>query len=295
MRVFRLALSSTIATISAMTLKSEFRGVLLGCFASAFLMACHTPMQGRNWRMIDKRADWLSTSVGVDLAEGVNEGKERKEVWNKAGCLQWKATAFAADNVDKWYVYECIDWKVTPVVGRTSERLVITDPPNKEYMGASDKARPDEIVNIDHPTPKVERTLLPLSSYPVQVEWQLTATDGQAWLEAGNPKIVCSGSWAVSRDDQAQHSLSLCKPELEKVLATPADNFSMMFRVSPQGWQDAQRSSTGPSLLRSQANLTRDMIVRRLKQLSADGAVEGVPSAGKKPAPAAGTAPASPR
>lgn len=278
-----------------MILKSAFRGVLLGCVACVFLMACHTPMQGRNWRMIDKRADWLSTSVGVDLAEGVNEGKERKEVWNKAGCLQWKATAFAVDNVDKWYVYECIDWKVTPVVGRTSERLVITDPPNKEYMGASDKARPDEIVNIDHPTPKVERTLLPLSSYPVMVEWQLTATDGQAWLEAGNPKIVCSGSWAVSRDDQAQHSLSLCKPELEKVLTTPADSFSMMFRVSPQGWQDAQRSSTGPSLLRSQANLTRDMIMRRLKQLSADGAVEGVPSAAKTPAPAAGTAPASPR
>jgi hypothetical protein len=258
-------------------------------------MACHTPMQGRNWRMIDKRADWLSTSVGVDLAEGVNEGKERKEVWNKAGCLQWKATAFAVDNVDKWYVYECIDWKVTPVVGRTSERLVITDPPNKEYMGASDKARPDEIVNIDHPAPKVEQTLLPLSTYPLQVEWQVTATDGRAWLEAGNPKIVCSGSWAVNRDDQAQHNLSLCKSDFEKILAAPADNFSMMFRVSPQGWQDAQRSSTGPALMRSQATLTREMINRRIKQLSADGAVEGVPSAAKTPAPAAGTAPASPR
>ena len=79
------------------------------------------------------------------------------------------------------------------------------------------------------------------------------------------------------------------------MLAAPADNFSMMFRVSPQGWQDAQRSSTGPALMRSQATLTREMINRRIKQLSADGAVEGVPSAGKKPAPAAGTAPASPR
>jgi hypothetical protein len=279
--------------IRHMSNQLAFRGASWAILASIFLAACHTPMQGRQWRMIDKRSDWQSTKVGIGLDEGETDNKVRKEFWNKAGCLQWQTRAVVMDNVDNWYVYECIDWKVTPVLGRTSERLVITDPPNKDYLGASDKARPDEII-IDHPKAGLEETRLPLDKYPVLVEWQVSATDGRTWLEASDPRIACSGSWVVSKDDDSEHDLSLCEAELVKILSVNSQSFAMSFRVSPQSWSDPQRASTPPTLRTSQARLTRDLIRTQLDQLRGPGAVRAItPSNAKKPA--AGTAPASPR
>jgi hypothetical protein len=267
-----------------------FRGASWGILASIFLAACHTPMQGREWKLIDKRADWQSTKVYVTLDEGDNKDGDRKEFWNKAGCLQWKTRAVVVDNVDRWYVYECIDFTVTPVIGRTSERLVVTDPPNKEYLGATTKARPDEIVNIDRPKAGLDTEPLPLDRYPVLVEWQLSATDGRTWLEANDPRIACSGSWPVSKDDDSKHALSLCEPELAKILSINAKDFAMAFRVSPQSWDDAQRASTPPTVQTSQAKLTRELISKQLKQLRGEGAERAPATAGaKKRQPAAGS------
>jgi hypothetical protein len=271
-----------------------FRGASWGILASILLAACHTPMQGREWRQIDKRADWQSTKVGVILDEGDNKAGERKEFWNKAGCLQWKTRAFVVDNVDRWYVYECIDFTVTPVIGRTSERLVVTDPPNKEYLGATTKARPDEIVNIDRPKAGLDTEPLPLDRYPVLVEWQLSATDGRAWLEANDPRIACFGSWVVSKNDDSKHPLSLCEPELTKILGINAQSFAMAFRVSPQSWDDAQRASTPPIVQTSQAKLTRELITKQLKQLRGEGAERAPTPAGAKKLPAAGGSPETP-
>ena len=275
------------------------RAKAVACAAVAlgiFLGACHTPMQGRDWRLLDKRADWKSTKVGIVLEEGKNKDNQMKEFWNKAGCLQWRTTAVVVDNVDRWNVYECVDWTVTPVVGRTSERLVVTDPPNKEYLGSTTKARPDEIVNIEREKTGLDTEQLPVNTYPVLVEWQVTTTDGRKWLESGDQKIACSGSWTVGAEDQRQRTVTLCEPEFNRMLATTSQTFVMTFKVSPQAWEDAQRATTPPSVITCQGKMTRELIMNQLKQLLGKGAEQAsMPSAApmKKPAPAgkAGGAP----
>ena len=245
---------------------------------SCFQVGCNPPQQGRDWKLYDQRSEWRSTSLGFSLEEGVTaDGKNKSGFWNGAsGCLEWRTDVFVTDTVDKWAVYECIDWNVTPVLGRSSKRFLITDPPGKEYMGATQDARPEDITGIKKEEVGSIKQALSLTEYPLLVEWQVSSTDGRTWLATSDEKLVLSGSWAVTTDGGSEHNLNLCDVELKKLLAYPAAEFKVTFRISPANWMDRSKSETKPVRKTSRERLTRKMIEDALAAQAVGPAVGGV-------------------
>lgn len=232
-----------------------------GCSSSS-------PSEGRYWRLYDSRSDPKGTYIVMTLSHGKNPDKEETELWDSGGCLEYRVNVRVFDKVDRWYVYELNEWKT--VLGlRESKLYLVTDPPGRAYQGASEYARPEDVL-LDGPKPTAgpvesDRSL---RDYPVKVEWQVIASEGYNWLPDGDSRIALSGSRALASDEKpATMRITLCEPDLVKLLDYPAQRFTTMFRLTPAGWSDASRLVEARVVAWSRVPLTRDRIVEALKKL----------------------------
>jgi hypothetical protein len=242
--------------------------------------------QKRDWELIDKRSEWKSCALSIDLKSGKLADGTTTEYWRtKSGCLEFKLELGVFDSVDRWFVYSCTESKWGKLFGSSTERMVVTDPPGRPYIGASTKASPDEIVGITREKAGVAAVPLSLTDYPILYEWQVQVFEGpsvaRTWLKRDDVRVVLAGSQLISSETSKSQKLNLCEKEMTAMLLRPADKFHVIFRVSPQNWTDPTRVTTEPLIYRTRVIITREVLERELaNQLKgpADGSPTEAPS-----------------
>ena len=237
---------------------------------SLFLYGCSSGEgQKRNWELIDKRSEWKSCALSIDLKSGKLADGTTTEYWRtKGGCLEFKLELGVYDSVDRWFVYSCTELKSGKLFGSSTERMVVTDPPGRPYIGASTKANADEIVGITREKAGVSAVPLSLTDYPILYEWQVQVFEGpsvaRTWLKRDDARVVLSGGQVISSETLKIQKLNLCEKEMTAMLLRPADKFHVIFRVSPQNWTDSTRATTEPLIYRTRVIITREVLEREL-------------------------------
>jgi len=228
----------------------------------AFLVACKTPSEGRDWYLYDTKSELRSTSIEFVVVRDGGEGK--REVSSRDGCLEIDSRLTVGDNVELWRVYRCEDWRIDGMGVRTFKQYFVTDPPGQTYTGASDFARPEEIPPKQREPVGAQREELSLGTYPLKVEWQICATEDSGWIS--NPsdrRIALSGAKNLSEEGMSNYKMIICEQDLSKLLGYPVDRFGVRVRVSPSGWKAGSRTaSTRDFYIRE--SITRTLIEQTL-------------------------------
>lgn len=220
----------------------------------AFLIslgACQAPTSGRDWSLQETFSDLRSTTLALRMDANTSSGDQELFIVN--GCLQCKIKVSPEDNVEIWRVYRVEVWQ-TNVLGLRSvtSSATITDPPGRPYPGALDIPRPEEIPpNIREPT-GLQQTPLSLTNYPILLEWQFDALGGASstipetkshqWLPETDSRVAFSGNQELVQDSQTKKTISLCELDIKQILAVPADEFELLFRLTPLAWTDKKRN-----------------------------------------------------
>lgn len=205
------------------------------------LVGCHTPSEGRDWSLYDTKSEWRSTSIELVVERDVGEGQ--REVSSRDGCLEIVAKLSVQDNVELWRVYRCEDWKIDSTGARSFKHFFVTDPPGQAYPGASENARTEEIPPLQREPVGAQREELSLSTYKLNVEWQISASEDQAWIsDPSDPRIALSGAKRLTEKALSRYPIIVCEQELRKLLGFPVDRFGMRLRVSSWDWPTGSRT-----------------------------------------------------
>lgn len=226
--------------------------VLLVAVASS---GCSVNQSGRTWEVADRRSEKVGTRIGVRLLTGENESRRENELWAIGGCLEYHIEISVYDEIDRWTVYRVTE---RTAAGLLQKQFVITDPPGKEFQGASTEARPDQVVGIERLPTGLAFEPSPLRQSPVVLEWQISdASAADEWLAEGDSKRVLGGTKTLSAaEPQDEYVVSLCKQQLEKLLQYPAEEFRLLIRATPEGWGAASDGK----LVHARRPLSRDTI-----------------------------------
>ena len=243
------------------------------CLSVALLITlcgCQTPTSGRDWYLKETFSKLTDTTLSFSLPEDNKKNKTNKEQFIlKNGCLELAFSVMPVDNVEIWRVYYVEVWQTNALGLRSvTSSATITDPPGRPYPGALDKPRPEEIPpNIRKPT-GLQQTPLSLTNYPILLEWQFDAlgdatstipeTMSHQWLLETDSRVALSGNQELLQDSQTKKTISLCDLDIKKILAVPADEFELLFRLTPLAWTDKKRN------LSPRTVFIRQLITRQL-------------------------------
>ena len=209
----------------------------LGLFllAAAATSGCSFNQSGRTWEVADRRSEKVGTRIGVRLLTGENESGRENELWAIGGCLEYHIEISVYDEIDRWTVYRVTE---RSAAGLLQRQFVITDPPGKEFPGASAEARPDQVVGIERLPTGLAFEPMPLRQSPVVLEWQISdAAAADEWLADDDSKRVLGGTKTLNNSEpKDEYVVSLCKQQLEKLLQYPAEEFRLLIRATPEGW-----------------------------------------------------------
>ena len=233
------------------------------CFAVLLpVMGCYTPRKGRDCRLFDTRTSYLDTKFSL-TAESSSDAQTH-QLLSDFGCIAIKTHVTAYDRIDCVRIYEIADWSKSEVGMEERDAFLISDPPQVDYPGVTNRELPSSIPASVRKPSGVQRSDLPASRFPVRVQWQVVISDDDEWIEDENDfGIVLSGAEDVRDEQEKEVKISLCRDQLEKLIAIPRREFRVLFRLSPLGWTDASKRAE-PMVLFLRERLTREMVEREL-------------------------------
>ena len=226
------------------------------------LMGCYTPKRGRDCRLFDTRTSYLYTKFSL-TAESASEAATDQLI-SYHGCVAIQVHVNAYDRTDCVRIYEIADWSKSEVGAEDRDVFLISDPPQVDYPGVTNRERPDSIPATIRKPSGVQTSELPASRFPVRLQWQIVISDDNEWIDYENDFcIVLSGASDVRDEQEKDVKVSLCRDKLEQLIAIPRREFRVLFRLSPLGWTDGTKRAE-PMVLFLRERLTREMVEREL-------------------------------
>ena len=154
------------------------------CFAVLLpVMGCYTPRKGRDCRLFDTRTSYLDTKFSL-TAESSSDAQTH-QLLSDFGCIAIKTHVTAYDRIDCVRIYEIADWSKSEVGMEERDAFLISDPPQVDYPGVTNRERPSSIPASVRKPSGVQRSDLPASRFPVRVQWQVVISDYDEWIEVG--------------------------------------------------------------------------------------------------------------
>ncbi|MFM7052168.1 MAG: hypothetical protein ACKOYN_08565 [Planctomycetota bacterium] len=240
----------------------------LACLvASLWSAGCTKAIQGRTWTLHDTRSEYRSTDLyySTDFILKEKGVAAKGELFLVGGCIEVYSVVGAVDNVEVWRVYSVEDWSTNEVGVRSYDRFLISDPPRQNYMGVTDRAKPNEIPSDVRQSVGLQRVDLSVTTYPIRVQWQVTVGDDVKWIsDPEDPSVVLSGAREIREESGRSFKLSLCDIELGKLRAFSAERFRIKFKLEPLDWP-AESRAAAPRVLYLREPITRELIDEMLR------------------------------
>lgn len=261
----------------------------------------------------DRPVDPRGGVRGTGLREGQGSGRVVEHEWSFSeardlegriayGCLVPAGTTRSGHSMDMfvskdgkclvWYVHV---WATKVFVRQVTYRLeersgdgrlaaehVISDPAGVPVGPEEPQAErtADELFGIEREADAgLRRDLLPLSKFPLRVEWQVVAVTGSraspTWLAENDRRVVLSGGADVRQDrpppprgslSEPSVKIQLCADDLRKLLdrleGQTAREFDLLLRVGPAAGAQAPEGFVpdGPEQFEARVPITRKRI-----------------------------------